>query len=133
MSLRPHAQLTQSIIGAFFTVFNELGHGYSEKVYRRALAIVLQELGHEAAEERHITIHFHGALIGTFWADLVVNGKVLIEIKAGREFDARDEAQLLNYLKCAGGGIGFLVNFGRELKYKRLVMGDPEAGLPNLA
>ena len=55
-----------------------------------------------------------------------------MEIKAARDLDTRDEAQTLNYLKCAGGGIGFLVNFGRELKYKRLAMGDPAANLPNL-
>ena len=55
-----------------------------------------------------------------------------MEIKAAKDLDPRDEAQLLNYLKCAGGGIGLLVNFGRELKYKRLVMGDPAANLPNL-
>jgi GxxExxY protein len=56
----------------------------------------------------------------------------VVKIKAARDLDPRDEAQTLNYLKCAGGGIGLLVNFGRELKYKRLAMGDPAANLPNL-
>lgn len=56
----------------------------------------------------------------------------MVKIKAARDLDPRDEAQTLNYLKCAGGGIGLLVNFGRELKYKRLAMGDPPANLPNL-
>ena len=129
----PHADLTRIIIGAFFKVHNELGHGYSEKIYRRALAIVLRELGLEAIEERRIKVFFHGALIGTFWVDLVVNGKIIVEIKAAKELEARDEAQILNYLKCAGGGVGLLVNFGRPLTYKRFVMGDPEANLPNLA
>lgn len=132
MAAFPHADLTRAIIGAFFKVYNELGHGYSEKIYRRALGIVLRELGLEAIEERHIKVYFHGAMIGTFWVDLVVEGKILIEVKATKELEARDEAQVLNYLKCAGGGIGFLVNFGRELKHKRLAMGDPEANLPNL-
>jgi GxxExxY protein len=127
-----HAETTKAIIGAFYDVFHELGHGYSEKIYRRALAIVLQERGFDAIEERHIKVIFHGINIGTFYVDLVVNGKVVVEIKAARDLDPRDEAQTLNYLKCAGGGIGLLVNFGRELKYKRLAMGDPAANLPNL-
>jgi GxxExxY protein len=127
-----HASLTHAIIGAFYDVFHELGHGYSEKIYRRALAIILRERGLEATEERHITVHSHGTLIGTFHVDLVVEGKVVVKIKAARDLDPRDEAQTLNYLKCAGGGIGLLVNFGRELKYKRLAMGDPPANLPNL-
>jgi GxxExxY protein len=128
-----HADLTRTIISAFYKVYNELGHGYSEKIYRRALAIVLRELGLEAIEERRIKVVFHGAVIGTFSVDLVVNGKIIIEIKAARELEARDEAQILNYLKCAGGGVGLLVNFGRPLTYKRFVMGDPESNLPNLA
>ena len=128
-----HAQLTSAIIGSFYKVFNELGHGYSEKVYQRALAIVLRELGYEAVEERRIKVFFHGALIGEFVVDIVVDGKVIIEIKAGRQIEPWHEAQILNYLKCAGGGIGLLVNFGAELTHKRLVMGDPEANLPNLA
>jgi GxxExxY protein len=127
-----HAELTQQIIAAFHQVFRELGHGYSEKVYRRALAIVLRELDLEATEERRVKVFFHRALIGTFWADLVVEGKILIEIKAAKHFETRHEAQILNYLKSAGGGVGLLVNFGGVMSYKRFVMGDPEANLPNL-
>ncbi len=127
-----HAEITKAIIGAFYDVFHELGHGYSEKVYRRALAIVLRERGLEVVEECHIKVIFHGNNIGSFYVDLVVNGKVIVEIKAARDLDPRGEAQTLNYLKCAGGGIGLLVNFGRELRYKRLAMGDPAANLPNL-
>jgi len=128
----PHADLTEKIIGAFFKAFNELGHGYSEKVYRRALAIVLREQGLEAIEEQHVKVFFHGALIGHFIADLVVEGKILIEVKAGRVFERRNEVQVLNYLKSAGGGVGILVNFGDVLTYKRFAMGDPNANLPNL-
>ena len=127
-----HAEITKAIIGAFYDVFHELGHGYAEKIYRRAIAIVLRERGFDVVEERHIQVHFHGTNIGTFYVDLVVNGNVIVEIKAAKDLDTRDEAQTLNYLKSAGGGIGLLVNFGRELKYKRLAMGDPAANLPNL-
>ena len=82
-----HADITKAIIGAFYDVFHELGHGYSEKIYRRALAIVLQERGFDVIEERHIRVIFHGINIGTFYVDLVVNGKVVVEIKAARDLD----------------------------------------------
>jgi len=127
-----HAELTRAIIGAFYKVYNELGHGYSERIYRRALTIVLRELGLLAIEECRIKVIFHGILIGTFWADIVVDRKILIEIKGAKELEARDEAQILNYLTAAGGGIGLLVNFGRTLTHKRFVMGNPEANLPNV-
>jgi GxxExxY protein len=128
----PHSDLTGRIIEAFYIVFRELGHGFAEKVYRRAVAIVLREMGLEAIEEREIDVHFHGALIGTFKADIVVAGTIMVEVKAAKELNVCDEAQLLNYLKCAGGGVGLLVNFGQRLQYKRRAMGDPEARLPKL-
>jgi len=132
MTQLSHADLTHKIIGGFFKVHNELGHGFSEKIYRRALAIVLREMGLEATEERRIKVFFHGALIGTVWVDIVVDGRIIIEIKATKELETRDESQLLNYLACAGGGVGLLVNFGRTLSYRRFVMGNPDANLPNL-
>jgi GxxExxY protein len=128
----PHADLTAKIIGVFFKVFNELGHGYAEKLYQRALAIALRESGLVAIEEQQIKVFFHGALIGTFSADLVVEGTILIEVKAAKQFERRYEAQILNYLKSAGGGVGLLANFGDVLTHKRFVMGNPEANLPNL-
>ena len=81
----PHAALTRAIIGAFYKVFNELGHGYSEKIYRRALATVLRELGFEAIEEQELKVIFHGKVIGVCYFDIVVNGKILIEVKVGDE------------------------------------------------
>ncbi len=125
-------QLTQQIIQALFKVYNELGHGYSEKVYIKALAIVLREMGLQVVEECEMKVRFHGVVIGVYRADLVVEGKILIEVKAGQQIEDRHIAQILNYLKCAGGGVGLLVNVGHRLAHKRYVMGDPEAGLPNL-
>ena len=127
-----HADLTHAIIGALFTVFNELGHGFSERIYLRAAAIVLRELGFEAVEECPVTVVFHGTVIGEHRLDIVVDGKVLIEIKAGQQLEPWHEAQILNYMKCAGGGVGLLVNFGQKLSFKRFVMGRPGANLPNI-
>jgi GxxExxY protein len=93
---------------------------------------VLRERGLFVLEEAPILVYFHGLRVDNFRADLVVEGKVLIEVKANRQLEPRDEAQTLNYLKSAGGGVGLLVNFGPQVIHKRLVMGDPHANLPNL-
>ena len=133
----PNADITAAVIGAFFDLWKELGHGFSEHVYRRALCILLRERGLIAVEEQHVFVDYHGHRIGTFRVDISVwnttGGRVLVEVKAGGDIDGRDDAQILNYLKCAGGGVGILLSFGRDPKHKRFVMGDPAANLPNLA
>ena len=128
----PHGNTTGRIIGAFFEVYNELGYGFSEIVYRRALAIVLGVAGLEVADEVALHVHFRGALIGSFRADLIVNRVVLVEVKAAPTLESYAEAQVLNYLKAAGGGVGLLLNFGRQAVFKRLVMGDAAKSLPSL-
>ncbi|HEU4938580.1 MAG TPA: GxxExxY protein [Vicinamibacterales bacterium] len=129
----PHADITDRIIGAFYDVYRELGYGFSEVVYRRALAIALRQNGLEISEERMISVTFRGSNIGTFYADLVVAGVILVEVKASSTIEKYAEAQILNYLKAAGGGIGLLLNFGHSPTYKRFAMGDdPTNSLPGL-
>ena len=129
----PLSTLTYQIIACFFEVFRELGHGFSEIVYQRALAIVLIERGFDVAMEERIPVQFHGQIIGTFEADLVVNGMVIIEIKATETIENYAVAQCLNYLKAAGGGVGLILNFGRKPQHRRFVFGDnPSDSLPVL-
>jgi GxxExxY protein len=129
----PHADITDRIISAFYEVYRELGYGFSEVVYRRAMAVVLRQSGLEVIEEAMISVTFRGSTIGIFYADLVVAGVILVEIKASSTIEKYAEAQILNYLKAAGGGIGLLLNFGRETTYKRFAMGDdPTNSLPAL-
>jgi GxxExxY protein len=129
----PHADITDRIIGAFFDVHRELGHGFSEQVYRRAVAMVVRQSGLDATEEQMISVTFRGSIIGTFYGDIVVGGVVLVEVKVATAIEKYAEAQILNYLKAAGGGIGLLLNFGREATYKRFAMGDdPSDSLPVL-
>jgi GxxExxY protein len=127
----PHSDITERIIAAFYAVRDELGYGFSENVYRRATAVVLQEDGLEAIEEQSITVAFRQRLIGTFYADIVVAGVVLVEVKAAA-IENYAQAQILNSLKAAGGGVGLLLNFGRQASFKRFVMGDPADSLPAL-
>ena len=127
-----HSHITERIIAAFYAVRDELGYGFSENVYRRATAVVLREDGLEAIEEQSITVAFRQRLIGTFYADIVVAGVVLVEVKAATTIENYAQAQILNYLKAAGGGVGLLLNFGRQASFRRFVMGDPTNSLPAL-
>ena len=127
-----HADLTARIIDGFFTAFGELGHGFSEAVLRKGFAIVLSEAGLDVMEEYPLNVQFRGRCIGKFYADIIVNRTVLVEVKGSREIEPFAQAQLLNYLKVAGGGVGLLMNFGRKPEFKRLVVGDPVRSLPTL-
>lgn len=127
-----HGELTGRIIQGFLQTHHELGSGFSENVCRKALAIVLAEKGLRVWTNVPIKVQFHAKVIGDFFADMVVDDTVLVEIKAGQSLEGYPQAQLLNYLKGAGGGVGLLLNFGRRPEYKRMVSGDPFNSLPTL-
>jgi GxxExxY protein len=128
-----HAELTSRIIAVFYEVFRDLGYGFSERIYSRALAIALEQEGMEVWREPPIAVHFRGRRIGDFYPDLVVDRIVLIEVKAMPMIEGHATSQILNYLKAAGGGLGYILNFGRQPQFKRFVMGDPSNSLPLFA
>ena len=127
-----HGELTGRILDCFFEAYGELGHGFSEAVLRRAMAIVLEQAGMQVTQEAPLEVCFRGRSIGTFHADLIVDRTVLVEIKASAAIEGYAIAQTLNYLKVAGGGVGLLLNFGHKPEFKRLVMGEPSNSLPRL-
>jgi GxxExxY protein len=117
-----HRATTEAIIGAAFEVHHELGYGFLERVYQRALQVELIRRGVSAEIERRIQIQYKGVVVGDYDADLIVADSVAVEIKVNPQYDKRDEAQLLNELKATGLKVGLLVNFGRnKVDYKRLV------------
>ena len=126
------APLTELIIGAFHDVVSELGCGYLEAVTRRALVIGLRDRGLLAETNISLGVKFRGQTIGLFYPDIVVERLVIIEVKATSTVEPWATAQLLNYLKCAGGGVGFVMNFGTRPEWKRRVQGYPEISLPLL-
>ena len=117
-----HRAATEAIIGAAFEVHQELGYGFLERVYQRALQVELIRRGVAAEIERRIQVQYKGVVVGDYDADLIVADSVAVEIKVNPQYDKRDEAQLLNELKATGLKVGLLVNFGRnKVEYKRLV------------
>ena len=115
-----HQELTEAIIGVFFDVYNELGHGFLESVYEKAFDIALVAKGLDVRHQIEIPVWFRGQNIGEFVADMLIDGTVLIELKAVRTLDPGHEAQLLNYLRATEIEVGLLFNFGIKPEFKRL-------------
>jgi len=115
--------VTEKVLGASFKVLNTLGAGFLEKVYGNALSVELRRNGLSVENQKVIHISYEGTVVGEYQADLVVNGKVIVECKAASNLDPVHEAQLINYLKASGIHVGLLINFGRpKLQYRRLVV-----------
>ncbi len=116
-----YSDITDKIIRCFYNVFDELGAGFLESIYVKALIIELKNIGLNIKSEKEIKVNYKGTIIGNFRADTVVEDKVIIEIKAISALNSQHEAQLLNYLKATGIRVGLLVNFGSKLEFKRRI------------
>ena len=114
-----YKEITDIILRSFYEVYNELGAGFLESVYEKALYIVLTGYGIYVERQKDILVSFRGNIIGNFKADLIINEKVIVEIKAVRTLDSAHEAQLINYLKATDIEVGLLLNFGEKPKFKR--------------
>lgn len=111
--------LTKKVIGCAYKVHNTLGAGFLEKVYENALRIELEQQGIKAAQQVPIRVHYEGQVVGDYYADLWVEDRVLVEIKAVQELTKAHEVQLVNYLTATGVDIGLLINFGPSVQVKR--------------
>lgn len=116
-----HAELTGEIIGAFYTVYGELGYGFVESVYLRALAMELFHRRIAVAREVPVTVLYRGVTVGNYRADLIVADTVVVEVKAGEHVVDSDRHQLLNYLRCSGKEVGLLLHFGPRAVARRVV------------
>lgn len=113
--------LTEKVIGAFYEVYNELGAGFLENVYENALALALEESGLHVTRQVPLAVHFRGTVVGEYRADLVVEDRLVIEIKAVGQLSPAHEAQLLNYLKASRREVGLVLNFGSRPQFRRMV------------
>lgn len=125
-----YSEITNLIIKGFYEVYNELGPGYLESVYENALAIVLREYGLKVETQKEINVYFRGVLVGPFRADMVVEEKVLVELKAIKTLDHSHEAKVINYLKATGIEVSLLLNFGVQPQIRRLVYEKKKNQIP---
>ena len=116
-----HSEISEEIIGAAYDVHNTLGSGFLEKVYQNALLIELKLRGLGAEAEKPIIVHYRGEVVGNYIADIVVDDKIIIEVKAIRVLSEIHEVQLVNYLTATGIEVGLLLNFGKSVEVKRRV------------
>jgi len=114
-----HSELTEKIIKSFYKVYNSLGYGFAEKVYENALYLELSEIGLNGKQQSPINVFYRGKIVGQYFADLIVEDRVILELKASESLSSAHEAQLLNYLKATKIEVGLLLNFGQKPDYKR--------------
>jgi GxxExxY protein len=117
-----HSEITNLIIKAYYNVYNNMGFGYLEKVYENAMMIELERLNLKCEKQKPITVEYDGFNIGEYFADIIVNDSVIIELKAVESLCEAHEAQLVNYLKATEIEVGLLLNFGKEPQFKRRVL-----------
>ena len=116
-----HEALTGQIIKSFYKVYNELGFGFLEKVYENALALELVSMDLRVGCQRPVTVYYLGRQVGVYFADIIVQGLVIIELKSGESLCEAHEAQLLNYLKATEIEVGLLLNFGLKPAFRRKI------------
>src|SRR5947209_4623737 len=122
------SELTEAIIGVFYQVYNELGFGFLESVYRNSMQIALEQKGFKVQAEVPITVFFRGQKVGDFKADLLVNDLVLLELKTAERIIPAYESQLVNYLRSTILEIGLILNFGPKPQIRRLIFENTRNG-----
>lgn len=116
-----YEELSNNIIKCFYETYNELGTGFLESVYENALATVLNENGIFLEKQKDIEVFFRNKQVGYFRADIVVENKIILELKAVSKIKPEHHAQLINYLKATKINIGYILNFGDKPEFKRMI------------
>ena len=116
-----YSDITETIIKCYYKVYNKLGYGFLEEVYERALLIELGKEGYKCLQQCPVDVYYESDIVGYYLADIIVNGKIIIEIKAAENLSEAHEAQLTNYLKATEIEVGLLLNFGKKPAFKRRV------------
>lgn len=116
-----HEELTEQIIKAFYKVYNTLGFGFLESVYEKALYFELQNMGFKVEKQKSITVYYEEQEVGAYFADLMVEGLVIVELKAAESLANEHFAQLINYLKATNIEVGLLFNFGKKPEVRRKI------------
>ena len=116
-----HRDLTDVILKTFYEVYNELGYGFLERVYQNALYIELKNKGLEVVPQKKIKVYYRGNVVGDYYADLIVEDRIILELKAVEYIVEQFENQLLNYLRGTDCEVGLLLNFGKKPEFRRKI------------
>lgn len=121
MSSLLHKKITDAVLKAYYDVYNDLGYGFLEKVYQNAMYLELKSLGYKVEVQKQIKVYFRNQLVGEYYADILIEDKIIIELKACELLMNVHIAQLMNYLKATEVEVGLLLNFGEEPEFKRII------------
>ena len=116
-----HGEVSGQIIGAFYDVYNDVGHGYPEAMYGAAMVIAMKDRGLKFVRERPLIVRYKGAIVGDYRADFVVEDKIILELKAAEAIVAAHEGQVLSYLRASGLTVGLVLNFGAKAGVRRVI------------
>lgn len=116
-----HKEISKPILKVFYDVYNQLGYGFLEKVYQNAMYFELKSQGYKVEAQKQIEVYFRNQLVGEFYADLLIEDAIIVELKACEHLVNSHIAQLMNYLKATQIEIGLVLNFGETPEFKRLV------------
>ena len=117
----PHQELTKSIIGIYYNVYNELGFGFLEKVYHKALLIELKNNGYKIDSEKKVNVYYKNKIVGEYIPDIIINDSAIVELKCVEYLTDIHENQLLNYLKATDCEVGLILNFGKDPQFIRKI------------
>lgn len=117
----PHQELTKSIIGIYYNVYNELGFGFLEKVYHKSLLIELKRNGYKIDSEKKVNVYYKNEIVGAYIPDIIINDSVIVELKCVEYLTDIHENQLLNYLKATDCEVGLILNFGKDPQFIRKI------------
>lgn len=113
--------ITDAIISAYYTVYNDLGFGFLEKVYQNAMLVELRSKGLFVESQKRILVYYKKIMVGDYFADIVVNNKIILELKANETLVHENELQLINYLRATEIEVGLLLNFGKKAEFRRKI------------
>lgn len=117
----PHQELTKSIIGIYYNVYDELGFGFLEKVYHKSLLIELKRNGYKINSEKKVNVYYKNEIVGEYIPDIIINDSVIVELKCVEYLTDIHENQLLNYLKATDCEVGLILNFGKDPQFIRKI------------
>lgn len=118
-----HQELAYNIVGHAMQVHTKLGNGFLEKVYENALMVLFRKAGIKAIQQAPITVMFDGETVGTYYADILIENKIILELKTASKISESHKAQALNYLKAMGLDLAIIINFANpRLEYQRIVL-----------
>ena len=119
-----YPEMTDKIINSFYKVYNVLGYGFLEKVYENAMVIELKSAGFKVLQQQNIKVYYENQVVGDYFADIIVNDLIILEIKAAEGLRDENKAQLINYLKATNKEVGLLLNFGKKPDFKRAIFSN---------